>query len=115
MTRPYVAHAVQVVSEFIFDPCHPHLIIVHHIIRYLRRTTDKGLFYSSQCSLQLAAYANAVCAGWPDTRRSTTGWCLFLGSSLISWKSKTRKTVSKSPCEAEYHAMSFATSEIVWL
>ncbi|XP_047267434.1 putative receptor-like protein kinase At3g47110 [Capsicum annuum] len=54
-------------------------------------------------------------AGSLDLRRSVTGWCMFLGISLISWKCKKQSRMSKSSMEAENQAMSTASSEVVWL
>jgi len=61
------------------------------------------------------AYSDADWVGCPDTRRSTIGWCMFLGGALISWKSKKQDCVSKSSTEVEYHSMSSTCFEIVWL
>ena len=115
MTRPDISHAVQAVSQFISHPHKPHLQAVYRILRYVKGTRDRGLFYPSTSSLQLTAYADADWAGCPDTRRSTTGWCMFLGPSLISWKSKKQVTISKSTAEAEYRSMSSACSEVICL
>ena len=97
------------------SPRHLHLVTVRRIIRYLRGSPTRGLFFLTGSSLQLVAYSDADWVGCPNTRRSTTGWCMFLGDALISWRCKKQDRVSKSSTEAEYCAMSTACSEIVWL
>jgi hypothetical protein len=94
---------------------HLHLVAVQHIIRYLRGLTTRGLFFPLDSSLQLVAYSDVDWAGCPDTRQSTTGWCMFLGNALIFWRCKKQDRVSKSSTKVEYRAMSTACSEIVWL
>ena len=84
-------------------------------MRYLRGTQFRTLVFPSTSSLELRAYSDA---SWDDDiydRKSTTGYCVFLGDSLISWKSKKQDVVSRSSTESEYRAMAIATCEIVWL
>ncbi|XP_042987265.1 secreted RxLR effector protein 161-like [Carya illinoinensis] len=114
-TRPDISYAVHQVSQFMSSPWHLHLAAVRRIICYLRGSPTRGLFFPTGSSLQLVAYSDADWTGCLDTRRSTTGWCMFLGDALISWRCKKQDRVSKSSTEAEYCAMSTACSEIVWL
>ena len=95
------------------NPRKPHLAAALRTLRYVKGTLNHGLFYPSGTSLHFLAYADADWAGWLDSRQSTTGWCMFLGESLISWKCKKQTTVSKSSAEVEYRAMSFASAEII--
>uniref|UniRef100_A0A2N9IA16 Retrovirus-related Pol polyprotein from transposon TNT 1-94 n=1 Tax=Fagus sylvatica TaxID=28930 RepID=A0A2N9IA16_FAGSY len=115
ITRPDISYAVQQVSQFMASPRHLHMAAVRRIIRYVHGTALRGLSYPAGTSLDLAAYSDADYAGCSDTRRSTTGWCMFLGPALISWKSKKQDRVSKSSTESEYRAMSQACAEILWL
>lgn len=74
---------------------HLHLAAVHRIIRYLLGTPDRGLFFSGNSSLKLIGYSDSNWVECVDTHRSITFWCLFIGSALISWRSKKLDRISK--------------------
>ena len=81
----------------------------------LKGTLFHGIFYSAQSPLVLRAFSDADWAGDPTNRRSTTGYCFLLASSLISWQSKKQTHVARSSIEAEYCALVDTTSELLWL
>ena len=94
ITRPDISFAVQQLSQFMYTPHHLHLADVRCIIKYLCGTPSHGLFFPTGSPLRLVAYSDADLAECPDTRRSVSGWCMFLGDSLILWKSKKQTRVS---------------------
>ena len=115
ITRPDIAHAVHVVSQFVTFPTTVHWAVVHHILRYLRGTQFQSLLLLSSSSLELHAYPDADWAGDPTDCKSVTGFCIFLGDYLISWKRKKQDVVSVCSTEVEYRAIASTTREIVWL
>jgi hypothetical protein len=92
-------------------PRTPHLALVKRILRYVKGTLSSGLHIGTGSIDSLTGYSDADWAGCPDTRRSTSGFCVFLGDNLISWSSKRQTTVSRSSAEAEYRAVAHVVAE----
>jgi hypothetical protein len=115
ITRSDITYVVHVVSQFVASPTIVHWATVLCILRYLRGRVFQSLLLSSSSSLEFCAYSNANHDSNPIGRKSVTGFCIFLGDSLISWKSKKQSIIYQSSTEAEYHAMTSTTKEIIWL
>lgn len=101
LTRPNIAFAVNKVSQFMHAPRDTHWSAVKRILRFLKSTIDHGLLIKKCSSTLLFAYSYADWAGCPDDRKSTSGYCVFLGSNILSWSFKKQPAVSRSSTEAE--------------
>ena len=93
------------------DPQESHLAFLKRILRYVKGTLSYGLRIVTGPVDSLTAYFDADWAGCPDSRRSTFGYCVFLGNTLVSWSSKRQTTVSHSSVEAEYRDVAHAVAE----
>jgi hypothetical protein len=74
-----------------------------------------GLSIIKSPSMFVSGFSYADWAGCLDSRRSTGGFAIFLGSNFISWSARKQPTVVRSSIEAEYKAISNATVEIMWI
>ena len=83
-TRPDIAYVVQQVCLYMHDPREPHLSALKRILRYLQGTLDLRLHLHRTSPADLTVYTDADWAGCPDTRKSTSGYAVFLGDNLIS-------------------------------
>uniref|UniRef100_A0A2N9F1H2 Reverse transcriptase Ty1/copia-type domain-containing protein n=1 Tax=Fagus sylvatica TaxID=28930 RepID=A0A2N9F1H2_FAGSY len=91
LTRPDIAFAVSKVCQFMANPTEDHWSAVKRILRYLKHTINHCLFLHRDTTFTLQAFSDANWASCPDDRRSTTGYCLYLGCNLISWTSRKQQ------------------------
>ncbi|XP_062075715.1 uncharacterized mitochondrial protein AtMg00810-like [Humulus lupulus] len=84
ITRPNIAYAVHIFSQFVASPTTIHWAAVLRILRYLQGTQFQSLLFPSTSTLELRAYLDADWGGDCTNRKSTTGFCIFLGDFLIS-------------------------------
>ncbi|RVW18846.1 Retrovirus-related Pol polyprotein from transposon RE1 [Vitis vinifera] len=114
-TRPDIAFAVSIVSQFMHSPYEVHLEAVYHILRYLKSTPGKGLFFKKSEQKTIEAYTDADWAGSVTDRRSTSGYYTYIWGNLVTWRSKKQSVAARSSAEAEYRAMAHGVCEILWL
>ncbi|XP_057251474.1 uncharacterized mitochondrial protein AtMg00810-like [Beta vulgaris subsp. vulgaris] len=115
VTRPELSYAVHTLAQFLSAPMVPHWEAALRVLRYLKGSPGQGILLRSRNDLCLSAYCDSDWAACPTTRRSLSGYLVFLGCSLVSWKTKKQPTVSRSSAEAEYRSMAVTTCELKWL
>ncbi|XP_019414623.1 PREDICTED: uncharacterized protein LOC109326392 [Lupinus angustifolius] len=114
-TKPDLSFVVQQLSQFMANPTIHHHKAMTRVLRYIRGSPSQGLLYPTTSILHLKGYSDSDWATCPDTRKSISGYCMFLGGSLISWKSKKQNTFSMSSSEAEYRDLAIASCEFQWI
>lgn len=114
-TRPDISFFVQQLSKFMGKPTTLHHKAAVRILRYIMQSPALGLFFPNSFALQIKAFSDLDWDTCPDTHKSVTGYCIFLGDPLISWKSKKQSTLSCSSSEAQYRALASTVCEIQWL
>ncbi|GJY77346.1 ribonuclease H-like domain-containing protein [Tanacetum coccineum] len=114
-TRPDLSYAVQQVCLYMHDPREPHFAALKRILRYVQGTLELGLQLYASATTSLVGYTDADWVGCPSTRRSTSGYCVFLGDNLLSWSAKRQHTISRSSAEAEYRGVANVVAETAWI
>jgi hypothetical protein len=97
------------------EPRGVHLIAAKHVMRYLKGTIDYGLRYVLDREISLEGYTDSDWDGSVVDRKSTSGCCFSLGSTMISWFSRKKTSVALGIAEAEYIATCLASNKAVWI
>ena len=126
-THPEISTAVSIVSSRMQNPSARDLKRCFNILRYLYGTTqhndNRAMFvirrdnrYDNPQFKQhpIHCLCDADLGNCPHTRRSRTGYALFLYSNLVGWSSKRQTSVSLSTCESEYVALSEVCKCALW-
>ena len=114
-TRPDIAFSVNLLARYSSTPTKRHWNGIKHILRYLRGTSDMGLFYSKAMEPQLLGYVDAGYLLDPHKARSQTGYIFTYKNTAISWRSFKQTMVATSFNHSEILAMHGASRECVWL
>ncbi|PKU79719.1 putative mitochondrial protein [Dendrobium catenatum] len=114
ITHPDIAYAVNTLSQHMHAPQSDHNFLLKRLIRYIKGTTNFGLPINKS-DLHLTTYSDGDWASDPINRKSTSGYCTFLSSTLVSWTVKKQTTISRSSTESEYRALAASTADTIWL
>lgn len=110
-SRPDICFVVCRLSQHLATPTETHLQATMHIIQYLKNSYTFSLFFIINSTMQLTGFSNLVWGTFPITRRSTTSFCFYFGSYIVSWKSKKQQVLSCLSSETEYRALANASYE----
>ncbi|KAI0514079.1 hypothetical protein KFK09_010113 [Dendrobium nobile] len=114
LTRPDISYSVNCLSQYMHQPLPEHTFLLKRLLRYLKGTLDFGIPISKS-NLFLKSFSDADWAGDPSSRKSKSGYCSYLGDTLISWTVKKQTTVARSSTESKYRSLAALVADAIWL
>ena len=83
--------------------------------RYLKGTLDYGTVLTKTGVRDIIVTTDANWAGCKRTRRSTTCYCIKVGSSTLAFGSRTQTALALSSAESEYYGMVTGAAEGLYI
>nr|GEV99290.1 ribonuclease H-like domain-containing protein [Tanacetum cinerariifolium] len=115
ITRSDISYDVNCLSQHMHAPLQSHFTGALRVLRYLKNAPGTGVQFLNGKSFGLHAYSDADWAKCLKTRKSISGFCLYLCNNLVSWKSKKQVTISRSSTESEYRCLTSTSCELIWV
>ncbi|XP_050878871.1 secreted RxLR effector protein 161-like [Lathyrus oleraceus] len=107
-SHPDIMFNVCLCTKFQANPKESHLTAVKRIMKYLKGTTNVGLWYPKGSICNLVGYSDSDYAGCKTDKKSTSG-------TLVSWACKKQACIALSTTDAEYIAAGSCCAQILWL
>ncbi|PKU70208.1 Retrovirus-related Pol polyprotein from transposon TNT 1-94 [Dendrobium catenatum] len=114
ITRPDIAYTTNIICQHMHSPTEQDFNSLKRLLRYIKGTYHCGIPIT-RGNLLLTSYSDSDWASDTQDRKSITGFCTYLGTTLVSWCVKKQVTIAKSSTEAEYRSLASATSDLIWL
>ena len=96
VTRPDLMYSVCLMSRFMSNPKDVHMAAAKRILRYIKATTNLGIFYKRRCKDELVGYTDSDYARDVGDRRSTSGYVFVQSGGAVAWASKKQPVVTLS-------------------
>jgi hypothetical protein len=117
-SRPDLSNSVRELSKVMDGANKAHQKALLRAIKFVEQTQERKLVLSPVCNdliWEIKAYSDSDFAGDTETRKSVSGYIIYLNGAAIAWRSKGQKSVSLSSTEAEYMAISEVAMEILYI
>eukprot|EP00253_Pinus_taeda_P022324 PITA_22324 len=112
-TRLEICFAVNHLNKEMVKPTKLYWKATKHVLRYLKGTTQFGFWYSRTEGVKLQGFIDADWVGIPSDRERTSGGICSIGSVVVSWYNRKRRSAALSSTEAEYMVASQAACEAI--
>jgi hypothetical protein len=113
-TRPDIEYATNTVAQFASSFDQSHWQAVKRVFRYLSSTISQSITYYKTGIISVVAYSDSDWGADLTSRKSKSGYVIFVAGGAVVWATKAQKAVALSSCEAEYYAMTETIKEMLW-